>query len=120
MWVRERVSLTLRRASLGDKKESVCKRERRRERERGRVWVRERERESVCEREGKGDCVREREGERGPRTRHDHTTRGRERKGGGALPVQGYLAHKKLPPPLGPPYQSRHGPTVGSYGVVVS
>ena len=34
--------------------------------------------------------------------------------------VQGYLAHKKPPPPLGPPKQPRHGPTVGSYGVGVS
>ena len=34
--------------------------------------------------------------------------------------VQGYLAHKKPPFPLGPPYEPRHGPTVGSYGVAVS
>ena len=27
---------------------------------------------------------------------------------------QGYLAHKKLPPPLGPPYDPRYSPTVGS------
>jgi len=28
--------------------------------------------------------------------------------------VQGYLAHKKLPPPLGPPYGPRQRPTVGA------
>ena len=28
--------------------------------------------------------------------------------------LQGYLAHKKKPTPLGPPYDPRHGPTVGS------
>ena len=28
--------------------------------------------------------------------------------------VQGYLAHKKQPPPLGPPYDPRYSPTVGS------
>ncbi|KAJ1467277.1 hypothetical protein T484DRAFT_2378551 [Baffinella frigidus] len=27
--------------------------------------------------------------------------------------VQGYLAHKKAPPSLGPPYSPRHRPTVG-------
>ena len=31
--------------------------------------------------------------------------------------IQGYLAHKTLPLPLGPP---RHGPTVGSYGVAIT
>ena len=36
------------------------------------------------------------------------------------LRIQGYLAHKKTPTPLGPPYDPRHGPTVGSYGVAVS
>ena len=25
-----------------------------------------------------------------------------------------------MPPPLGPPWEPRHGPTVGSYGVAVS
>ena len=30
--------------------------------------------------------------------------------------VQGYLAHKKTPPSLGPPQDPRHRPTVGSYG----
>ena len=34
--------------------------------------------------------------------------------------LQGYLAHKKLPTPLGLPQGPRHGPTVGSYGVAVS
>ena len=34
--------------------------------------------------------------------------------------LQGYLAHKKLPPPLGPPWETRHGPTVGSYEVTIS
>ena len=34
--------------------------------------------------------------------------------------VQGHLARKKLPPPLGPQYDPRHVPTVGSYGVAVS
>ena len=28
--------------------------------------------------------------------------------------IQGYLAHKKQPPPLGPPYDPRHRATVGS------
>ena len=28
--------------------------------------------------------------------------------------MQGYLAHKKQPPPLGPPYDPRYSPTVGS------
>ena len=28
--------------------------------------------------------------------------------------VQGYLVHKKTPAPLGPPYDPRHRPTVGS------
>ena len=28
-------------------------------------------------------------------------------------PLQGYLAHKKLQPPLGPLYAPRHSPTVG-------
>ena len=32
--------------------------------------------------------------------------------------VQGYLAHKKTPTPLGPPWGSRHHPTVGSQGWV--
>jgi len=30
--------------------------------------------------------------------------------------LQGYLAHKKTPTPLGPPYDPRHRPTVGSSG----
>ena len=34
--------------------------------------------------------------------------------------LQGYLAHKKPPPPLGPPWETRHGPTVGSNGVAFS
>jgi len=34
--------------------------------------------------------------------------------------VQGYLAHKKQPPPLGPPYVPRHSPSVGSQGGAVS
>ena len=29
--------------------------------------------------------------------------------------IQGYLAHKKQPPPLGPPYDLRNSPTLGSY-----
>ena len=33
--------------------------------------------------------------------------------------LQGYLAHKKQPPPLGPPYDPRHSPTVGSVGEAV-
>ena len=32
----------------------------------------------------------------------------------GAQGVQGYLAHKKRPHPLGPPYDPRYSPTVGS------
>ena len=31
-------------------------------------------------------------------------------------PWQGYLAHKKTPTPLGPPYDPRHMPTVGPQG----
>ena len=31
-----------------------------------------------------------------------------------APPLQGYLAHKKPPPPLGPPSGPTHSPTVGS------
>ena len=41
----------------------------------------------------------------------------------GATPcveVQGYLAHKKSPTPLGPPKDPAHMPTVGSYGVAFS
>ena len=34
--------------------------------------------------------------------------------------LQGYLAHKKHPPPLGPPQVPRHIATVGSYGEGVS
>ena len=34
--------------------------------------------------------------------------------------LQGYLVHKNPPPPLVSPYEPRHGPTVGSYGVAVS
>ena len=36
-------------------------------------------------------------------------------RGGGvrAIPIQGYLAHNKPPPPLGPPQGPRHIPTVG-------
>ena len=30
------------------------------------------------------------------------------------VPVQGYLALKKQPQPLGPPYDPRYSPTVGS------
>ena len=40
--------------------------------------------------------------------------------GFGVQGLQGYLADKKPPPPLGPPQEPRHGPTVGSYGVAVS
>ena len=38
----------------------------------------------------------------------------------GRWPVQGYLAHKKHPTSLGPPYDPRHSPTVGSYEGAVS
>ena len=38
----------------------------------------------------------------------------------GAPLVQRYLAHKKLPPFLGPRYGPRHRPTVGSWGGAVS
>ena len=34
--------------------------------------------------------------------------------------LRGYLTYKKTHPPLGPPYEPRHGPSVGSYGVAVS
>ena len=30
--------------------------------------------------------------------------------------LQGYLTHKKMPNPLGPPYDPRHRPTVGPKG----
>ena len=33
---------------------------------------------------------------------------------------QGYLAHKKQPPPLGPPLDPRYSPTVGFYEEVIS
>ena len=33
---------------------------------------------------------------------------------GVSLLVQGYLAHKKTPTPLGQPYDPRHSPSVGS------
>ena len=36
------------------------------------------------------------------------------------MSLQGYLAHKKPPPPLGPPYGRRHRATVRSYGESVS
>ena len=34
--------------------------------------------------------------------------------------LQGYLANKKTPTPLGPPLDPRHRPTVGSLGGAVS
>ena len=34
----------------------------------------------------------------------------------GVTGIQGYLAHKKTPTPLGPPQDPRHRPTLGSYG----
>ena len=34
--------------------------------------------------------------------------------------VQGYLAHKKKPTPLGPSYDPRHGPAARSQGGVFS
>ena len=37
-----------------------------------------------------------------------------------APPYTGYLAHKKTPTPLGPPYDPRNGPTVDCCGVAVS
>ena len=36
------------------------------------------------------------------------------------LQIHGYLAHKKPPPPLGPPSGPTDSPTVGSYGEAVS
>ena len=36
------------------------------------------------------------------------------------LDLQGYLAHKKPPPPLKTAKEPRRGPTAGTYGVVVS
>jgi len=36
------------------------------------------------------------------------------------ISVQGYLAHKKPPLPLGPPYGPRRGPTVGCKGGAVA
>ena len=38
----------------------------------------------------------------------------------GPFVVQGYLAHKKPLPRLGPPNEPRHVPTVGSYGMAIS
>jgi len=34
--------------------------------------------------------------------------------------LQGYLAHKKPPAPIGPPHGPKHGPTVGSKRAAVS
>ena len=34
--------------------------------------------------------------------------------------LQGYLAQNEPPPPLAPPYEPRHGHTVGFYGVALS
>ena len=45
---------------------------------------------------------------------------GFERRPADADNVQGYLAHKKPLPRLGPPLVPRHGPPVGSYGMAVS
>ena len=50
--------------------------------------------------------------------RHHHRMGGRGKRT--SRPLQGHLAHKTPPPPLGPPWEPRHGPTVGSYGVGVS
>ena len=36
------------------------------------------------------------------------------------MSLQGYLPHKKLPTPIGPPQGPKRGPTVGSYGAAVS
>ena len=36
-----------------------------------------------------------------------------------ACPARERQDLKKSPTPLGPPYEPRHGPTVGSYGVAV-
>jgi len=41
-------------------------------------------------------------------------------RGGDGRGLQGYLAHKKTPPPLGPPYDHRRRPTEGSFGGAVS
>jgi hypothetical protein len=38
----------------------------------------------------------------------------------GERPLQGYLAHKKKLPPLGPLHGPRHGPTAWSQGEAVS
>ena len=45
-----------------------------------------------------------------------HTRRGKERT---IRTLQGYLAHKKQPNPLGPPSGPSHRPTVGSQGGAV-
>ena len=37
------------------------------------------------------------------------------RRAGEVTTLQGYLAHKKQPPPLGPPHDPRYSPTVGSW-----
>ena len=37
-----------------------------------------------------------------------------------SMGVQGYLAHKKTPNPLWPPYEPRHRSTVGSQGIAFS
>jgi len=36
------------------------------------------------------------------------------------LSCRGTSPMRNRPPPLGPPYEPRYGPTVGSYGVAVS
>ena len=51
-----------------------------------------------------------------PNIRGDETLRDTHR----LRVLQGYLAHKKTPSPLGPPQGPRHSPTVGSQGGAVS
>jgi hypothetical protein len=67
------------------------------------------------EREGEGERERERGrgSERTPPQQCNSTATAWS-------PVQGYLAHKKQPPFLGPSQEPRHGPTVGSHGGAVS
>ena len=61
------------------------------------------------EREGKREGERERERE-GARERERLRSTGREPAG----QIQGYLAHRKQPPPLEPPKDPRYGLTVDS------
>jgi len=55
-----------------------------------------------------------------PKEKHHLAAHAISRGASGVLESEGYLAHKKPHPPLGPPKGPMHIPTVGSYGVAVS